>query len=104
MSSDISTQLGKLLMSYSGPDSGRVRTAIVKLAEDDLDKMAYFVGRAQNDYRDVLWLADIQDEEDKKKTQLGGKTVNKRLAHLRLFSDWDAAIASKNRKRATTIL
>lgn len=97
-------ELGRLLMTYSGPEPGRVRTAIVKLAKDDLDKMARFVSLAQNDYRDILRWADIQDEEDRKKAQLGGLTVNERLAHLELFSDWDAAVASKNRQRATAIL
>jgi len=104
MTSEISKELGRLLMSYSGPETERVRTAIAKLAKDDLQKMAHFVGRAQADYRDILWWADIQDEEDRKKALLGGMTVNERLSHLGLFPDWDAAVASKDRKRATAVL
>lgn len=100
MTPEISKELGRLLMSYSGPESGRVRTAIAKLAKDDPQLMEYFVGRAQADYRDVLWRADIQDEEERTKALLGGMTFNERLWHLEL----DAAVTDKDRKRATAIL
>ena len=100
----LSSTLGHLLMSYSGPEPDRVRTAIAKLAKDDLQKMEHYLNRAQQDYRDVLWWADIEEEEDKKKTALCGMTVNERLFELKLISEWDAAVAAKNRDAAAAIL
>jgi hypothetical protein len=47
-------------------------TAIAKLAKDDLQKMEHYLVRARQDYRDVLWWADIQEEEDRKKAALRG--------------------------------
>lgn len=104
MPSDISQQLGHMLMSYSGPEQDRVRTAVAKLAKDDLQKMEHYLSRAQQDYRDVLWWADIQEEEDRKKAALRGMTVNERLFELKLFTAWDAAISAKDRAAAAAIL
>ena len=104
MPSEISEQLGRLLMSYSGPEPNRVRTAIATLAKDDLQKVKYFLKRAHEDYRDVLWWAEIQKEEDRKKAALRGMTVNERLSHLDLFPAWDAAITARDRAGASTIL
>lgn len=104
MPSDISQQLGRLLLSYSGPEPDRVRTAIATLAKDDLQKMEHYLDRARQDYRDVLWWADIQEVEKRKKVALRAMTVNERLSHLELFPEWDAAIARKDRSAATEIL
>jgi|GEM_PF-872378 len=104
MTSDISHQLGHLLMSYSGPQPDRVRTAVAKLAKDDLQTMEHYLSCAQQDYRDVLWWADIQEEEDRKKAALRGMTVNERLFELKLFPTWDAAVTTKDRAAAATIL
>src|SRR5687768_8310943 len=104
MPSEISQQLGRLLMSYSGPEPDRVRTAIAALAKDDLQKMEHFLKRAQKDYWDVLWWADIQEEEDRKKAALQGMTVNERLSHLDLFPAWDAAIGAGDRAGASAVL
>ena len=104
MPSEISQQLGHLLMSYSGPEPDRVRTAVAKLAKDDLKQMEHYLSRARQDYRDVLSWADAQEEEDRKKAALRGMTVNERLFELKLFSAWDAAVAAKDRAAAATIL
>jgi len=104
MPSDISQQLGYLLLSYSGPEPDRVRTAVAKLAKDDPQKMEHYLSRAQQDYRDVLWWADIQEDEDRKKTALRGMTVNERLLELRLIPAWDAAVTAKDRVAAAAIL
>ena len=104
MPSEISEQLGRLLMSYSGPELDRVRTAIAALAKDDPQKMEHYLKRAQEDYRDVLWWADVQKEEDRKRAALRAMTVNERLSHLELFSAWDAAVARSDRQGAFAIL
>ena len=104
MSSEISKRLGHLLMSYAGPEPDRVRTAIAKLAKDDIQKIDQYLSSAQRDYRDVLRLADVQEEEDRKKAALRGMTVNERLFELKLFPEWDAAVAAKDRARASVIL
>src|SRR5437879_2952587 len=91
-------------MSYSGPEPDRVRTAIATLAKDDLQKMEHFLKRAHEDYQDVLWWADIQKEEDRRKAALHGMTVNERLSHLELFPAWDAVIAARDRAGASAIL
>ena len=82
MPSDISKQLGHLLMSYTGKETDRVRTAIALLSKDDIQKMEHFINRANQDYRDVLWWAEIQEEEERQKAALRGMTVNERLYHL----------------------
>jgi hypothetical protein len=104
MASETSPEIDHLLMSYSGPDAERVRRAIATLARDDLQKTAHYVARARDDYRDVLWWADIQEEDDRKKQQLSGMDVNERLSHLKLSSAWSAAVARGDQKTALTIL
>lgn len=104
MAAEISQQLGRMLLSYSGPEPDRVRTAIATLAKDDPQKMEHYLERARQDYRDVLWWADIQEEEDRKKEALRAMTVNERLFTLELFPAWDAAIGRKDRASAAAIL
>jgi len=104
MPSDISKQLGHLLMSYTGKETDRVRTAIALLSKDDIQKMEHFINRANQDYRDVLWWAEIQEEEERQKAALRGMTVNERLYHLNLFSAWDTAISRRDRASASAIL
>jgi hypothetical protein len=101
---DLSTSLGLLLMSYSGPESDRVRTAIAALANDDLDKVRHLLECANTDYRDVLWWAQEEAEASSEQSLLSGMTVNERLFHLGLMPAWDAAIAAHDVSSAKLIL
>ena len=104
MASDLSSSLGSLLLTYAGPEPDRVRTAIAALAKDDLEKVRYFLGCANTDYRDVLWWAQQDSDEAREKLQLSGMTVNERLSHLGLFPAWDAAVAARDVTAAKTML
>lgn len=74
------------------------------LARDDPKQMEHFLERANQDYRDVLWWAEIRAEEDMKKKDLQAMTVNERLAALDLLGAWNAAVAGKNRTGAAAVL
>jgi hypothetical protein len=102
--SSLSTTLGKLLLSYVGPEPERVRTAIALLARDDAERMRHFLECAATDYRDVLWWAEQDKSEAERRSVLGGMTVNERLSHLSLLSAWDAAIAARDTRAAEAIL
>ena len=104
MPSEISDELGRLLMSYSGAEPNRVRTAIATLAQDDTQKMKHYLALACQDYRDVLRLADIKMEEDRKKAELRGMTVNERLAVCGVISKWDDAARRRNRAEMIAVL
>jgi hypothetical protein len=47
----------KLLTSYSGPESDRVRWDILELSKGELGKIGGYVKAAQTDYRDILYWA-----------------------------------------------
>jgi hypothetical protein len=91
-------------MSYTGPEEGRVRDAIVKLAGDNLLKVSYYVYEAKQRYRDVLLWADEKKEEKSQSEPLSAMTVNERFAYLELFPAWDSAVAHKDTKKASEIL
>jgi hypothetical protein len=56
-----------LLSAYTGPAPERGRCAIAKLAQGDPQNLTHFLTHARNDYRDVLWWADIQEQEERRK-------------------------------------
>jgi len=91
-------------MSYTGPEEGRVRDAIVKLAGDNLQKVSYYVYEEKQRYRDILLWADEKKEEEGKLEPLSAMTVNERFAYLGLFPAWDAAVACKDLAKASEIL
>ena len=93
MASQLSSSLGEALLSYTGPEPQRVRTAIAALAKDDLERARHFVARANEDYRDILWWAELDAKEQAQLAALGGMTVNERLSHLGLIAEFDAAVA-----------
>ena len=72
------------MLSYTGPEPERVRTAIAALAKDDLDRVRHFLARANEDYRDVLWWAELDAKEQAQLAALQGMT---------LVSEFDAAVA-----------
>jgi hypothetical protein len=92
VASQLSSSLGEALLSYTGPEPARVRTAIAALAKDDLEKARHFVARANEDYRDVLWWAELDAKEKAELVALGGMTVNERLSRLGLIAEFDAAV------------
>ena len=51
-------QARSTLQQYEDREALRVRLAILKLAEHDLDKLAHYVDRANQDYRDILGWAE----------------------------------------------
>jgi hypothetical protein len=51
-----------LLLCYDDKEANRVRRAIVSLSGGQLDELAYYVERANQDYRDVLYWAEYPDE------------------------------------------
>jgi hypothetical protein len=102
--SPASQEISRLLMSYTGPDEGRVRDAIVKLAGDDLQKVSYYVYEAKQRHREVLLWADEKKEGESELEPLSAMTVNERFACLGLFSAWDAAVARKDAEKASEIL
>jgi hypothetical protein len=104
MPPEITKEIGRLLMSYSGPEPERVRTAIAKLANDDLRMIENYLALAKHDYGHILSQAEIKEEDERNSNSLSGMTVNERLFHLKLFPEWDAAVARKDRKSATAIL
>jgi hypothetical protein len=97
-------EIGPLLQSYTGPEAARVRKAIVTLAKNDVKKARHYVARARDDYRDVLWWADIQLDDDQRKRQLAGLNLPDRLAVLKLSADWTSTVARRDRKHATALL
>jgi hypothetical protein len=104
--SEISSELGRLVLTYVGPETDRVRTAVAKLAKDDLEKMRHYIQRATEDYRDVLWWAQLQEEEEEErnKSLLSGMSTNERLSHLHLIEQWDHVVIHRDRSAAATIL
>jgi len=97
-------EIGRLLLSYSGPEPDRVRSAIVRLADDDLKKVAHLVERASQDYRDILYWLELKEEEDREKRLLSGMTMNERLSHFKLFPEWDEAMAKHDKMILAKIL
>lgn len=97
-------EIGPLLLSYNGPEAARVRKAIATLAKNDVKKAGHYLDRAREDYRDVLWWADIQDEDDRRKRQLAGLGLQDRLAILKLSADWTAVVSRGDRKHAAALL
>jgi hypothetical protein len=104
LASESAREIDRWLLSYSGPDAERVRRAIAKLARDDPKKAEHFAARAAQDYRDVLWWADVQDEVDRKKQLLAAMSLSDRLAFLKLSEEWTTAVTRGNRQGAGAIL
>ena len=91
-------------MSYAGPEPDRVRSAIAKLAKDDIGRIRELLERANGDWGGVLLLAEVEEEIDRNEASLGGMTVNERISHLKLFPAWDVAVAHKDHGSAVEIL
>lgn len=104
MNDPIAEEIGRLLLSYSGPEPDRVRSAIACLADDDPKRVAHLVERATQDYRDVLYWLELKEGEDRERQLLSGMTVNERLSHLKLMGKWDAAIADQDEGAVVEIL
>lgn len=104
MKSDHSEELARSLLTYEGPESDRVRTAIAYLADNDLQKIRHYIDQAQQDYRDVLWWAEEKEKEDLKRKELRGMTVNERLFALGLLPAFEAAVSNQDRIGAEKIL
>jgi hypothetical protein len=104
MWSERSKQLGLLLLSYSGPEPDLVRTAIARLAKDDLQQMEHLLAKAHDDYREVLRCADKEEMENAAEGALQGMTLNERLWKLGLFDQWDTSVAKRDRPGAISIL
>lgn len=104
MSTELSKQMGHLLLSYSGPEADRVRAAIAKLAKDDIQKMEHYLAKALDNHLEVIRCADAEDIEETTRRSLQGMTVNERLNELGLFEQWDASLARKDRGEAISIL
>jgi len=100
----IGKEIGRLLLSYAGPEPDRVRSAIVRLAEDDPKKVAHLVERAGQDYRDILYWLELKEEEDRERQLLSGMTMNERLSHLKLFPEWNEAMAKHDKKALAVML
>jgi hypothetical protein len=92
VASQLSSSLAEALLSYTGPEPERVRTAIAALAKDDLERARHFAARANEDYRDILWWAELDAKEQAQLAALGGMTVNERLSNLGLIAEFDAAV------------
>lgn len=97
-------EIGRLLLSYSGPELDRVRSAIVRLAEDDPKKVAHLVERASQDYRDILYWLELKEEADREQRLLSGMTMNERLFYLQPVPEWDEAMAKHDRMVLAKIL
>lgn len=97
-------EIGRLLLSYVGPEPDRVRTAIARLGDDDPKKVAHLVDRATQDYRDVLYWLELKEAEDRERHTLSGMTMNERLSHLKLFPQWDAALAQHDKETLASLL
>ena len=101
---DIDTAIS-ILRTYNGPESKRVRKAVIKLALGSIDGLKYYTECANKDYRDVLYWAEYPDEaEQALKNILGGMTVNERLFHLDLFDQYDSAVIQKDENKLREIL
>jgi hypothetical protein len=99
-----SKELGALLMSYAGAEPSRVRTAIAALAKDDAREMKRLVQMAQDDYLNVLKLADVQNGEEQRAAELRGMTVNERLVACGVIDKWDAAAVRRSRADMIAVL
>lgn len=53
----------KLLASYSGAESDRVRWNILELGKGQLEKIGEYVKAAQTDYRDILYWAEYYQND-----------------------------------------
>jgi hypothetical protein len=93
VASQLSSSLGEALLSYTGPEPERVRTAVAALAKDDLDRARHLLAQANEDYRDVLWWAELDAKEQAQLAALGGMTVNERLFHLGLMAEFATTTA-----------
>ena len=63
-----SDDAGTVLALLRDFDSERVQRAVVQLAEGDIDRFLHFAGRAQQDYRDVIFWAEEPRGDDEPKT------------------------------------
>ena len=50
--------VAELLLSYAGPEAGRVAWDILHLSRGKLEDVRHYVKAAQTDYRDVLYWAE----------------------------------------------
>jgi hypothetical protein len=55
----------QLLLGYTDKEAQRVRRGIVALSQGSLDRLAHYVERARQDYRDILYWAEYPDESSK---------------------------------------
>src|SRR5438093_9629031 len=53
----------ELLVSYSGPESDRVRWDILELSRGKLEKIGEYLKAAQTDYRDILYWAEYYQND-----------------------------------------
>lgn len=88
---DIRRQVESMLADYGEADyerePARVRLAILKLAGADAEKVAYYLGQARQDYRDVLAWAEYPREM--REPPGGGPAIEKlRRADREEYERW----------------
>jgi len=57
--------VSRSLASYPGPERNRVVRCIIHLANGDPQRISHLVGVAAQDYRDIIYWAEYDKEDDK---------------------------------------
>ena len=59
---DGAASVANLLSTYAGPEPTRVLRCVVVLAERDAERIRHFVEAAKEDYRDVIYWAEYDQD------------------------------------------
>jgi hypothetical protein len=70
----------RLLESYAGPETDRVRWDILELSKGGVGRVREYINAAQTDYRDILYWAEYYEDDPMLRGRDPKKMVDKILA------------------------